>query len=99
MRVLSVQPGRATVEGRGQHGEVDTALVGDVLPGDWLLVFLGAAREVLDETRAAEVNSLLDLLEAASRGQPLDEPDMPLPSRMTSQQLAALAGTTSDFPA
>ena len=94
MQVSATRPGHATVQGRGQRQEVDTALVGDVQPGDWLLVFLGAAREVLSAERAAEVNEMLDLLDAATRGQPHEaDPGFALPSHMTLQQLAALSGS------
>ncbi len=93
MQVLYTRPGRATVVGRGQRQEVDTALVGEVQAGDWLLVFLGAARELLSAQRAAEVNDMLDLLEAATRGQAqVAVPGFALPSHMTPQQLAALTG-------
>lgn len=94
MQVEATRPGRATVQGRSQRQEVDTALVGEVQPGDWLLVFLGAAREVLSAERAAEVNDLLDLLDAATRGRHHDaDPGFALPSHMTLQQLAALSGS------
>lgn len=43
---------------------VDTTLVGAVRTGDWLLVFLGAAREVLDEPTAL---AMRDAVEAVSR--------------------------------
>jgi hydrogenase expression/formation protein HypC len=47
---------------------VTTALVGPLEPGDWLLVFLGDARERIDATRAAEVNSALNLVLGAMQG-------------------------------
>lgn len=70
MQVLSVRPGHALAQGRGQRREVNTALVGDCAPGDWLLVFLDSARESLSPARAAEVNATLDLVEEAMGLQP-----------------------------
>ncbi len=43
---------------------VDTTLVGPPSTGDWLLVFLGAARESLDESTAL---AMRDALEAVRR--------------------------------
>ncbi len=85
----------ALVHGRGRAETVDTRLVGEVRPGDWLLVFNGAAREKLDAQRAAELGAALDLLEAGLAGD-LDaaaaDPGFALPSVMSAEQLAALAG-------
>lgn len=96
MQVTQVEPGRAWVQGRGELQRVDTALVGDCAPGDWLLVFLGAARERIDAARAAEVNTLLDMVEGAARGQIDDnEPGFALPSSMSAEQMAALVSPSS----
>ena len=96
MQVIRVEPGHAWVAGRGDVRRVDTALVGEPQPGDWLLVFLETARERIDAVRATEVNGLLDLLEGALDGQaaPLDagEPGFVLPSRTDPAALAALTG-------
>lgn len=102
MQVVGTAPGRAEVDGRGERRWVDTALLGDVAPGEWLLIFLDGARERLDAERAAEVNATLDLI-AASMGadngcHPLDAAAFVLPSQMTAEQLAALTGHT-DLPA
>lgn len=95
MQVLATRPGFATVCGRGETREVATALVGEVRPGDWLLVFLDGARERLDAARAAEVDATLDLVQAAMAGtapDPGHDPGFTLPSAMRPEQLAALAG-------
>ncbi len=96
MQVVQTAPGRAEVQGRGESRWVDTALIGEVAPGDWLLIFLDGARERLDAERAAEVNATLDLIDAslgADNGcHPLDAAAFVLPSQMTAQQLAALTG-------
>jgi hydrogenase expression/formation protein HypC len=44
------------------------ALVGPCAPGDWLLIFLDAARERLDAQRASEIDATLRLLEDALFG-------------------------------
>jgi hydrogenase expression/formation protein HypC len=47
------------------------ALVGDVAPGEWLMTFLGAAREKMDET--ARFRPLPPrALDALLRGEPVD---------------------------
>lgn len=98
MKVFRIEPGHAWVSGRGEVKRIDTALVGDCDEGDWLLVFLGAARERIDAQRAAEVNAVLDLVQGAMNGEaafaddPADDPGFALPSRMDPRTLAALAG-------
>jgi hydrogenase expression/formation protein HypC len=52
----------------GQWQTVDLSLVGAVQPGDWLLVFMGAAREVLSAERAADILDALAALDAAMSG-------------------------------
>lgn len=101
MRVIEVMPGQALCRGRGAIQRVETALVGEPLVGDWLLVFLGSARERIDVQRAAEVNSALDLLQAAM--QPTDgntptSPTFTLPSSWDAAALAALTGSTGPSP-
>lgn len=93
MQVVTTSPGRAWVSGRGQQREVDLALVGEVRPGDWLLVFIDGARERLDAKRAREMNQTLDLVDAALQGQMAAEPDFPLPSALDAAGLAALTGS------
>jgi hydrogenase expression/formation protein HypC len=95
MTVLQARPGFALAAGRGERREIETLLVGDVQPGDWLLVFIDGARERIDAARAAEVNATLDLLEAAlgpsPGGLPADA-GFTLPSAMSAEQLARMAG-------
>ncbi len=95
MRVVETWRDGALATGRGLCERIDTRLVGDVVPGQWLLVFLGAARELLDAQRAAEIDAALDLLEAAFAGhveQAQADPGFALPSSLTPSQLAALVG-------
>lgn len=76
MQVISLEPGFAQVTGRGETRRVRTALVGDCQTGDWLLVFLDDARELISPERAQEVNATLDLL-ASALGQG-DAPEFPV---------------------
>jgi hydrogenase expression/formation protein HypC len=81
--------------GRGRSEEIDLRLVGPCAVGEWVLVFQGAARERLDAERAAEINAALDLLERGMAGHDVDtdaDPGFVLPSSMSAEQLAALAG-------
>ncbi len=57
----------------GVESDVDVTLVGEVHPGEWLLVFQRAAREIVPESRALEVSRALDALESVMRG---DLPDI-----------------------
>jgi hydrogenase expression/formation protein HypC len=95
MQVSAVEPGHAWCEGRGERRRVNTALVGTLVPGDWLLVFLGDARETITTERAVEVNAALDLVLDAMQG--LDacgDAGFALPSQMTTEQLRQLSGQT-----
>lgn len=96
MRIVEIDDHQALAQGRGQRETVDLRLVGPCQPGDWLLVFLGAAREKLDATRAAEINAALDLLQQglAGLGDDSADPGFALPSSMSAAELAALTGTT-----
>ena len=93
MQVTATEPGHAWCEGRGERRRVTTALVGTLAPGDWLLVFLGDARERIDATRAAEVNTALDLVLGAMQGfDASGDAGFTLPSQMTAEQLKQLSG-------
>lgn len=82
MCVTGIEPGHAWCAGRDELRRVNTALVGTVAVGDWLLVFLGDAREVISAQRAAEVNAALDLvLGAMSGGDSAGEVGFVLPSQ------------------
>jgi hydrogenase expression/formation protein HypC len=95
LRVVEAWSERALVTGRGRSETVDTRLVGACAPGEWLLVFQGAARERLDAQRAAEILSALELLEAGLAGDAVAAsaaPAFELPSSLSAAQLAALTG-------
>lgn len=95
MQVVTVADGLARCVGRNGEQTVRTALVGEVLPGDWLLVFLDSAVERLDAARAAEVNATLDLVDMALAGGNAQAPAaFELPSAMSADTLRQLTATT-----
>jgi hydrogenase expression/formation protein HypC len=65
MQVTAVSAGFAQVLGRGESRRIKTSLLPELALGQWVLVFLDDARELLSPQRAAEVNATLDLLAAA----------------------------------
>ncbi|MEZ5646040.1 MAG: HypC/HybG/HupF family hydrogenase formation chaperone [Burkholderiaceae bacterium] len=91
MQVIEAGGRFALCAGRGERRRVDTALVGGVEAGDWLLVFLNDARERIGADRAAEVNAALDLVLGAVQGQ-ADPAGVAfaLPSQMSPAQVRAL---------
>ncbi|MCJ2182802.1 HypC/HybG/HupF family hydrogenase formation chaperone [Novosphingobium sp. 1949] len=73
VRVLAIEgPGHALCEDRGTQVLIDTLLVGEVAVGDWLMTFLGAAREKMDEEAARRSLAALTALEAIMNGQEAD---------------------------
>lgn len=93
MQVLRTEPGHAVCAGGGEERRVRTALTGDLVPGEWVLVFLDSAQERISADRAAEVEATLALLVAAQAGLAPDAPvAFALPSQMTPEQLQALSG-------
>ncbi|WP_114417837.1 HypC/HybG/HupF family hydrogenase formation chaperone [Marinospirillum perlucidum] len=67
-QVEVVEESRALCRSGDQQQWVDTRLVEACVPGDWLLVFHGAAREKLSEQRAHQVSQALAALVAAEQG-------------------------------
>ena len=69
MRVLTVSEGSALCADADEcQSRIDLALVGPVAPGDWLLTFLGAAREIIDAERALSIARALRALAGVMRG-------------------------------
>lgn len=87
MQVIESNAGWALCDGGdGRQERVDVRLVGEQPPGTWLLVFLGAARDVIDEQRAMQTRDALAALAAVQRGEPIEhlfsdligrEPELP----------------------
>jgi hydrogenase expression/formation protein HypC len=57
-----VRPELATVDVQGVRRVVNTGLVDDITPGDWVLIHVGFAMAKIDE---AEAQATLDLLRSA----------------------------------
>jgi hydrogenase assembly chaperone HypC/HupF len=72
MQVIEVREGLAVCEGRNGRQTINTMLVGEVEPGQWLLTFLNAARETIDAEQAALLDAALDGLQAVANGGELD---------------------------
>ncbi|MEJ2404405.1 MAG: HypC/HybG/HupF family hydrogenase formation chaperone [Candidatus Thiodiazotropha sp.] len=70
MRVIDCFPGYALCETHdGVSYRIDTLLLGDQIPGTWLLTFLETAREVISEKHAAQVHAALQAVEMAMQGE------------------------------
>ncbi len=59
---------RALVCDGAQEFEVDLSLIGPQSPGTWVLGFLGAAREVLDEAEAMRIRAAIEALRSIMAG-------------------------------
>jgi hydrogenase expression/formation protein HypC len=68
MLVLSAREGEAICERRGERKTLNTLLLGDVVPGDFVLAFQGSAVRVLSAEEAAQTDAALDALQAALAG-------------------------------
>lgn len=72
-RLLSVDGLNALGERRGGVCfDVDLSLVGPQPVGAWVLVHLGAARSVLSEVEARQIDDALAAAEAVQRGESID---------------------------
>jgi hydrogenase expression/formation protein HypC len=72
MQVVELRAGHALCRHNGAQHLIDTALVPDAAIGDWLMTFLGAAREKMDETSARQSLAATDALAALMRGEAVD---------------------------
>lgn len=68
MKVVCMEGTFALCEGRNGRERMDTLLTGPLEPGQWVLGFLGAVREVIDAERAALVGEALTGLESILAG-------------------------------
>ena len=68
MKVIRMEGTTALCESRNGTERLDTMLTGPLAPGQWILGFLGAAREVIDAERAAQVEDALIALESILHG-------------------------------
>ena len=68
MQVIECSDTTARCDNRGAIETVDMSLVGEQPEGSWVLVFLGAAREILTEQRAVEISQAVQALESVMSG-------------------------------
>jgi hydrogenase expression/formation protein HypC len=68
MQVIVSEGSSAICQGMGERRRVDTMLVGDQPVGSWLLVFVDAAREVLTEQGAKQIQQALQALDRVLQG-------------------------------
>lgn len=100
MQVMAIDGFTASCAARDGVHAIDMSLASHAQPGDWVMVFLGAAREVISPEVAGATLDALDALELAMRGETsLDhlfadlvgrEPE--LPEHLRRQQGNASAG-------
>lgn len=68
MQVIRMEGTTVLCQGRNGVERLDTLLTGALEPGQWVLGFLGAAREVIDAERATQVEDALVALESILHG-------------------------------
>lgn len=72
MKIVCCDGLSAECENGDQIERIDLSLLGEQPKGTWVLVFLGAAREVLTEQRAAEIQKALSAIQAIMQGKTTD---------------------------
>lgn len=76
MQVIRSEEGRALCRDGAEQQWVDMSLVGEQAADSWVLVFLGAAREVLDEQRALQMRDALSAVQAVMSGREANLDDL-----------------------
>jgi hydrogenase assembly chaperone HypC/HupF len=69
LRVVESHGQLAWCEADGHREQLDMLLVGEQPVGTWVLAFLGAARQVLDEDEAGQARAARAALAAVLRGE------------------------------
>ncbi|MCB1438590.1 MAG: HypC/HybG/HupF family hydrogenase formation chaperone [Nitratireductor sp.] len=69
MQVVETGFGQAVCRNGDAMETIDTVLVQPVVPGDWLMVFLGAAREKISAEYAQQCRDALRALDMAMKGE------------------------------
>jgi hydrogenase expression/formation protein HypC len=86
MQVLEIRDYSALCRREGHSEWVDLSLVGEVKLQDWLLVYKGAARELIAQERAQQIDLALQALSAVQNGEAFEhffadlierEPELP----------------------
>lgn len=68
MQIIAVDGIAAEAAGRAGSELIDLSLTPDAKPGDWVLTFLGAAREIVSADDAQRIAAALDGLAAVMAG-------------------------------
>nr|WP_149777213.1 HypC/HybG/HupF family hydrogenase formation chaperone [Ruegeria intermedia] len=68
MRIIACDGISGTATDGRREALIDLSLTGPLDPGTWVLTFLGAAREVLQEDEALKIRAALDGLGAVIAG-------------------------------
>lgn len=68
MQVVAIEGVFAVCDSRNGRSRINTMLLDDVLPGQWLLTFLDTAREAIDAERAQMIDAALDALSVVADG-------------------------------
>lgn len=68
MQILSIDGIAARASDGRQEHLIDLSLVDGATVGDWMLTFLGAAREIICETEAKKIAAALDGLRSVMAG-------------------------------
>lgn len=91
LQVIRMDGSHALCAGPAGEERVDTLLTGPLEAGQWILCFLGAAREVIDAERAAQVGAALGALHAIAAG--ADDP-----AALIDRHFADLVGREPQLP-
>jgi len=68
MKIVETGFGVAVCESKGKRHEIDTMLIGEQPVGTWVLVFINAARQVIEPDEAMRIASALEALEKVMAG-------------------------------
>lgn len=68
MQITAIEGIAATTTNRKHTEVVDLSLTPDARVGDWVLTFLGAAREIISADEAQKIGAALDGLRALMNG-------------------------------
>lgn len=96
MQVLAMEGEIAICQSRNGVERLNTLLTGRLQPGDWVLGFLGSAREVIDADRAAQVNAALEVVAATMHGTPASAAEL---DALINTHFADLVGREPELPA
>ena len=72
MQVLSADSQKALCKRGTEEHWVDLSLIGNVETGEWLLTFMGAAREKISSERAEQINQALKAVALVMQGESAD---------------------------